>query len=217
VGAVLRALHVNHESRVLDWGCGTGLGLDLLAGRFGKYTGIDCSPAMLREAADAWQQSLAAEQRHSVNLLLKDFNTAPELMPVMWDSYTHALSIFGSPSYLASGDLADLLRPFASGTAFLLMPYASVSGVPLLTQRRERGDIAGNSLPCWVYDVATIENQLKPLTRTLNIQGLNYTYYNKQEFAESRAERIWQAACNFVGEYRRPNFCEYLIAYGVKA
>lgn len=111
VVADLLARMIHPDNRVIDLGCGTGLGLRLISP--GKpphlYTGVDCSPKMLTKAQERHPQ-------HEFYLADLAATGAPDR------SYDVAICLYGAVSYGSSLDaLAEVGRIVKPGGRFLLM------------------------------------------------------------------------------------------------
>jgi ubiquinone/menaquinone biosynthesis C-methylase UbiE len=108
---------VRSGDHVLDLGCGTGLGLELLSGVGAKYVGLDISPAMIARA-----------QQKFGNVGSASFGLGD--MARLWDHEAHrfdvVISLFGSFSHVldpekAVAGIAHACRP---GGRILVMAYS---------------------------------------------------------------------------------------------
>lgn len=122
---------VHRGDRVLDLGCGTGLGLDLLAGTGVHYVGLDISPAMIAVARRKFGPAAGAKfgladmarlQNHEAN----HFDDVISL----FGSFSHVLT----PEKAVSG-IAHVCRP---GGRILIMAYSRRSLRNLVRAARER-------------------------------------------------------------------------------
>lgn len=119
VGELL-AQFVEPENSVLDLGCGSGLGYELLQrqlqGRF-QYSGVDISPGMIRSAKNKF---LFTSNAQFMVMDLKNLSFFRE------GSFDRVISLFGSFSHALDqkNAISEVSRVLKPGGRFLIMTYS---------------------------------------------------------------------------------------------
>jgi ubiquinone/menaquinone biosynthesis C-methylase UbiE len=130
VGARLQKL-VKPGDHVLDLGCGTGLGFELLAGTGARYVGLDISPAMIAIAKQKFGPASGAKFGFADMAKLKEHEA---------NHFDAVISLFGSFSHVldpekAVSSIAHVCRP---GGRILEMAYSGRSLRNVMRSLHER-------------------------------------------------------------------------------
>ncbi len=162
IDALIAALSLHADSRVLELGCGNGLIAEYIAERTGAYvTGLDYSPQGIEQA-----QRRTADKRDRLTFAVGDIN-ALELPAQTYDAILSIDSIYFSTDYTRTiGEWRDALRP--GGQLGLLYAYGREPWVP-----REN------------FPAENLAPERTPLAAALSANGLRFTTqdFTQQDYA----------------------------------
>ncbi len=107
-------LHVDDNQKILDLGCGTGLGYEIIPAK--HYVGIDISPHMI---------SQAKKQFPKADFRIEDFDK----IELPNDFFTDVVSFYGSLSHSTEIDsvINEIYDTLTPGGKFVLMFYSQYS------------------------------------------------------------------------------------------
>jgi ubiquinone/menaquinone biosynthesis C-methylase UbiE len=217
--------------RVLDLGCGSGLGYELLLEACGsafEYVGVDISSQMVEAARKRWP---------AVENAAFEVMDAADLSYFPADSFDCVISLFGSFSHVVERDQAvsELQRVLRAGGQMLLMLYSRFSlrntwlnlrrlrlthydSMHPYEIRKTSGSIFADA---WFYDRRTIRRVFDRF-EDLDVRGLNALLELPLFAAPFESERRKAQAMRYLevesaALRRMPNLCHSLLVTGTKS